>query len=56
MITTILCSIGVYCLLQPTWTWLEVLELGVANTTIVDSAICYGISLFIAFMMVKSEL
>ena len=55
-ITTILCAMGVYCILQPIWEWLEKLELGNANTTLVDTVICYGISLVIARFLVDLEL
>lgn len=56
MITLLLCSIGTYCLLQPMWEWLEVLELGVANTTIIDTVICMAISGVIAFVVVDNNL
>ena len=56
IVTKILCSLGIYSIMQPVWEWLEILELGEANATLVDTVICYAIALLVAHIVVEEDL
>ena len=45
------CLVGVYSAFSQVWQWLEQMELGYTNVTIVDTVICWLLSIFVTLVI-----